>query len=274
MPESFPSAKPPEITPFDPQKRYAIHMSSNVWDAQRYKTNASFVSDLGTPILDLLAPQPGESILDLGCGDGALTTKLARSGASVLGLDSSSSMVQAARALGLVAIEADMHSFSLGQTFDAVFTNAVLHWTRDIDLVLACVLQHLRPGGRFIGEFGGFGNVAAISTAMRGALAAHGHPPSAFCWYYPTVNEFRERLEQANFAVYSVQLIPRPTPLPAGMRGWLETFAMPFLSHLSPPDRPAVLETALLLLGSCLRDHSGNWTADYVRLRFSAGIEV
>lgn len=245
-------------------------MSSNVWDAQRYNTNARFVSDLGAPLLDLLAPQPGESILDLGCGDGALTIKLAQSGASVLGLDASPSMVKAARALGLDAIESDMHSFSPGQTFDAVFTNAVLHWTRDIDLVLACVRRHLRPGGRFVGEFGGFGNVAAISTAMRGALAAHDCPESSFSWYFPTPDEFAQRLERANFQVDSILLIPRPTPLPAGMRGWLETFAMPFLSHLPAGKRPQVLETALTLLRSCLQDQSGNWTADYVRLRFAA----
>jgi trans-aconitate methyltransferase len=245
-------------------------MSTNEWDARRYNTNARFVSDLGAPLLALLAPQPGERILDLGCGDGALTAKLVESGASVLGVDSSSSMVQAARAFGLDAIEADMHSLSLDQSFDVVFTNAVLHWTRDIDAVLTGVRQHLRPGGRFVGEFGGFGNVAAISTAMRGAIATHGFPSSPFAWYFPTPEEFAQRLERASFRVDSIALIPRPTPLPAGMQGWLETFALPFLSHLPAESRPSVLETALTLLRSCLQDQSGNWTADYVRLRFVA----
>ncbi len=243
---------------------------TNDWDAQGYACNARFVSDLGIAVVDLLAPQPGETILDLGCGDGALTANMAALGVQVTAIDSSESMVAAAAKLGLNVQLADMHQFDLGSSFDAVFTNAVLHWTRDIDAVVACVAKHLSPGGRFVGEFGGFGNVAAIVTAVRASLALEGAPPTKFSWYYPTPEEFSTVLENAGFQVVSARLIPRPTPLPAGMAGWLTTFARPFAGHLAAEAQKRVLARAEELLAASLCDRSGAWTADYVRLRFHA----
>lgn len=245
-------------------------MSDNRWDAQSYAHNARFVSDLGMPVVEWLAPVAGESILDLGCGDGALTGKLAAAGIDVYGMDNSVSMVEAAKKLGLNAAVADMHQFNLERKFDGVFTNAVLHWTRDIDAVLTQVANHLKPGARFVGEFGGFGNVAAIVVAMRAALGLHEEEDMGFNWYYPTPKEFSDRLRQHGFAPVRVELIPRPTPLPTGMGGWLKTFAIPFVAHLQPDRQQAVLDTAVMLLTGVLRDKSGNWTADYVRLRFHA----
>lgn len=245
-------------------------MSANRWDARGYAENARFVSDLGMPVVDLLAPAAGESILDLGCGDGALTAKLVALGVNVVGIDASQSMIDAASLLGLNVRLADMHDFKLDRRFDAVFTNAVLHWTRDIDAVLDRVALHLKPGGRFVGEFGGFGNVAAISTAVRAAIVIEGAAPSGFAWYYPTSAEFSSVLEAHGFATVSAQLIPRPTPLPAGMAGWLTTFARPFASHLDAVAQDRVLARAVELLSGSLCDGSGNWTADYVRLRFHA----
>ncbi len=243
---------------------------TNDWDAQGYSHNARFVSDLGMAVVDLLAPRPGETILDLGCGDGALTANLAALGVAVTAIDSSPSMVAAAAKLGLNVHLADMHEFDLGRRFDAVFTNAVLHWTRDIDEVVGRVAKHMMPDGRFVGEFGGFGNVAAIVTAILASLALEGAPPSAFSWYFPTPEEFGEVLENAGFEIVSAQLIPRPTPLPAGMAGWLTTFARPFAGHLEADARKLVLARAEELLAGSLCDKSGAWTADYVRLRFHA----
>ncbi len=236
-------------------------MSTNVWNAGGYDQNARFVSDLGAPVLDLLAAQAGERILDLGCGDGALTAKI---GGIVIAIDQSPSMIAAAVARGLDAREADMHSFDLGQRFDAVFTNAVLHWTKDIDAVLRSVAKHLEKGGRFVGEFGGFGNVAAIETAWRAATQTTARP------YYPTPAEFQARLEAAGFRCDMAQLIPRPTPLPTGMKAWLETFRLYTIAEKTLEEKDALLDRAVELLRPSLCDKTGNWSADYVRLRFHA----
>ena len=245
-------------------------MSDNTWDANKYAEHARFVSDLGAPVLELLSPRAGESILDLGCGDGALTKKLSESGAEVLGIDASESMVAAARKLGVMAEVGDMHALALGRRFSAVFTNAVLHWTRDINAVLRGVALHLEPGGRFVGEFGGFGNVAAVATALRAALEMEQLPPPSFVWYYPTPEEFGERLSAAGFAVESLQLIPRPTPVPTGIQGWLEMFRGPFTKDLEDGRKQRLFDRVEELLRPSLCDSRGQWTVDYVRLRFSA----
>ena len=242
------------------------------WDASRYAAHARFVAELGMPVVELLAPRPGERILDLGCGDGALTARLAELGCEVIGVDADPDMVRAARERGVDARLADGAGLSFAQEFDAVFSNAALHWMKsDPDAVVAGVARSLRPGGRFVGEFGGHGNVAAISVALLAVLARRGvdgrasHP-----WYFPTPQEYRARLERHGFAVQSIGLIPRPTPLPTGMAAWLGVFANPFLALVPLADRPALLEEAVALLEPVLCDHAGNWTADYVRLRFAA----
>jgi SAM-dependent methyltransferase len=248
-------------------------MSYHHWEAASYGRNARFVSDLGSPVLYLLDARPGQRVLDLGCGDGALTEKIAFAGCVVVGVDSSASMIEAAKRRGLDARLGDMHELALEQSFDAVFTNAVLHWTRDINAVVKGVAAHLKPGGRFVGEFGGFGNVAAIATAVRAAVRLRGHASNGFGWYYPTAEEFGGVLEAQEFAVERVELIPRPTPLPTGMQGWLETFARSFVSGLEPSEQDAVLDTTVELLRPSLCDHQGNWKADYVRLRFASTLK-
>ena len=145
------------------------------WEAQRYARNARFVADLGQPVVELLAPQPGERILDLGCGDGALTRKLVELGCSVVGVDAGPDMIRAARELGLDAHVVDGHELAFEREFDAVFSNAALHWMkRDPQEVIAGVARALRPGGRFVGEMGGHGNVAAIVTALLAVLERRG----------------------------------------------------------------------------------------------------
>ena len=241
------------------------------WNAEAYATNARFVSDLGAGVLELLAPMPGELILDLGCGDGALTEKIAASGAEVIGVDSSQSMVDAARARGIEAVLMDASHLTFHADFDAVFSNAALHWMKDIDSVLDGVRSALLTGGRFVGEFGAHGNVAAIMVALRAVLARRGEE-AVSPWYYPTPSEFRDRLEQHGFRVEHLQIFGRPTELPTGMEGWLDTFAFPILGGLEDQDRAAVAKESEELLAPVLQDSEGKWTADYVRLRFAARI--
>ncbi len=241
------------------------------WDPDRYARNARFVSDLGAPVVELLAPQPGECILDVGCGDGVLTEKLAQLGCRVVGVDGSPQQVRAAHALGLHVAVADGQRLPFREGFDAVFSNAALHWMHDADGVIAGARRALRPGGRFVAEFGGHGCVEHIRTALIAALDRRGiegkrHDP----WYFPTPDAYGERLIAGGFTVRSIALIPRPTPLPGDVVGWLETFAESFTAPLPAAERPAFLAEVRDALRPALCDADGQWTADYVRLRFAA----
>lgn len=251
----------------------AIEVSSQEWNSSRYDKNARFVSDLGEPVVDLLNPQPGERILDLACGDGALTEKILGRGAQVVGVDGSRDMVAAAQKRGIDARVLDAYQLDFTSEFDAVFSNAALHWMkRDPDAVIDGVRRALRPGGRFVAEMGGFGNVAAITVSLCVTLENFAVKDSVetFPWYFPSPDEYRQRLERAGFGVDYIELIPRPTPLPTGMRGWLETFAIPFISKLPRERRAEFLDKVTERLRPVLCDSSGRWTADYVRLRFLA----
>jgi trans-aconitate methyltransferase len=241
------------------------------WDPERYARNARFVSDLGAPVVELLAPRAGERILDLGCGDGALTEQLAALGCVVVGVDASAAQIAAARARGCDAQVMDATALTFVDEFDAVFSNAALHWVKNADVMLAGVARALRRPGRFVAELGGFGCVETIRTALHAALTRRGiaatlHDP----WYFPTPEDYRARLAAAGFTVDSIALIPRPTPLPGDVTGWLETFAESFTSALPPGERPAFLDEVRERLRPDLCDANGQWHADYVRLRFAA----
>jgi trans-aconitate methyltransferase len=240
------------------------------WDPARYRRNASFVPRLGEPLLELLAPQPQERILDLGCGDGALTALLAAR-ASVVGIDASAEQVAAARARGLAAEVADGARLDFAAEFDAVFSNAALHWMCDPDAVIAGVWRALKPGGRFVAECGGAGNVETVRRALAAALARHGvDAEAANPWYFPTPEEYRARLERPGFSVVSIVLIPRPTRLPGRLADWLDTFCESFLATVPPQSRPSLKAEVEEMLRDQLADAAGAWTVDYVRLRFGA----
>jgi SAM-dependent methyltransferase len=244
------------------------------WDPALYAANAAFVPALGAAVLDLLAPRAGERVLDLGCGDGVLTAKLIAAGCDVVGVDADPAMVAAAQARGIDARLGDARRLDFAGEFDAVFTNAALHWVGQPDVVTAGVRRALKPGGRYVGEFGGHGNIAAIRTALIAVLAAHGFPGAAAeTSYYPTADAFAAVLEAGGFVVEMCAIIPRPTPLPeTGMAGWLETFRGGFIDGAGvPPDlKDRIICQASALLEPALRTADGAWIADYVRLRFAA----
>ena len=247
------------------------HLRSQSWNPERYAKNAAFVPELGRPVVELLAPRPGERILDLGCGDGVLTKRLANAGATVVGVDASPEQVAAARQLGLDARVMDGAELEFESEFDAIFSNAALHWMHCPRTVIDNVWRALKAGGRFVGEMGGEGNVEAIRSALADALARRGIDGDAlFPWYFPAPAEYRQSLEEAGFDVCSMRLVARPTALPTGIDGWLETFAESFLSALPEDGRPAFLDEVRARLEPRLKDADGGWTADYVRLRFAA----
>ncbi|MGD0735632.1 MAG: class I SAM-dependent methyltransferase [Terracidiphilus sp.] len=246
---------------------------TQTWDPQAYAQDGAFVHGLAGGVFEWLGAKAEESILDLGCGDGQLTQRIAATGASVRGVDASAEMVAAARARGIDATHAPAESLPYPDgEFDAVFSNAALHWVRGQDAMMAEVHRVLKAAGRFVAEMGGHGNIAAIQVALMAVLARHGYAGREDgVNYYPTTRAYTSRLEKHGFHVQQIALIPRPTPLAAsGMQGWLRTFRAGVLDGLPEKVRDTVVEETAALLEPVLRDEEGNWTGDYVRLRFVA----
>ena len=248
--------------------------TANRWSPADYAKHAAFVPQLGDAVLKLLNPRPGELILDVGCGDGVLTQRIVEAGARVIGLDSSAEMVEAARARGIDAFVADAEDMDVerfGQ-FDAAFSNASLHWMLDADAVASGVFKALREGGRFVGEMGGEGNLLALRTALREELTSRGYAmPDQDPSWYAGAEEFTRLYHTTGFSDVHAELIPRPTPLPGGVRDWVKTFRagvmdMAMVPEFERDDIAAAVEQRVALR---LRQPDGSWSADYVRLRFS-----
>jgi SAM-dependent methyltransferase len=251
------------------------------WDPEVYGGRFGIVAALGAPVVDWLDPQPGERICDLGCGDGVLTERLVEAGARVVAFDADPAMVAAARdRLGARAEiqRSDARHFTLDTPVDAVFSSAVLHWVPDASAAAERIVAALRPGGRFVAELGGAGNIAHVMSAIESALADRGHdvPPSP--WYYPTIGAYATVLESAGLTVRRAELIDRPTPQQPGDDGlalWLRFFGRHWLTALpeGPDGREAdlVLATASERARDALWDgEAGRWVIDHVRLRVAA----
>ena len=241
-----------------------IPSSTSQWDAADYAKVGGFVPALGQAALDLLDPQPGEHILDVGCGDGTLTLKIKEIGADVLGIDNSESMIAAARAKGLDARLMDAAELKYSEAFDAAFSNATLHWILAKDRAARAIWFALKPGGRFAGEMGGDGNLAHQREALDDVLVLHGYgPPTYAANWYPTVEEFVATYESAGFRDIDARLIERPTPLEHGVAPWVLTFRAGWL------DRAGVPHSERQMIADEVAERIGTTTADYVRLRFT-----
>jgi trans-aconitate methyltransferase len=241
------------------------------WNPENYAKNARFVAELGESLLGLLEPRPQEMILDLGCGDGALTEKITALGAVVYGVDASPAQIWACKKRGVRVLVMDGHWLGFQPCFNAVFTNAALHWMTQPEKVLAGVRHALKGGGRFVGEFGGQGNVDTIRSAIHRELRRCGVEPLAVDpWYTPSVTEYSELLTRAGFSIETIDLFPRPTKLPGALLDWLEIFAQPFIHAVPSTNRAAFIEKISKEVELTLRDSDGNWFVDYVRLRFKA----
>lgn len=246
-------------------------MSPQVWNPGHYREHAAFVPALGLPVVELLAPTPGERVLDLGCGDGSLTLALIAAGCLVVGIDASPELTACARGVGVDAHVMSAESLTFSAEFDAVFSNAALHWMKDAASVASGCFRALKPGGRFVGEFGGAGNIAAIEGALIDALDRRGFHGASFSpWYFPTTDEYRALLARVGFVVDTIELFARPTDLPGDVRDWLETMARCFADPLRPEELDAYLDEVRNALAPKLLRPDGSWWADYVRLRFSA----
>lgn len=249
-------------------------MIDNDWDPALYDQRHNFVTRGGQPLLDLLDAKPGERMLDLGCGTGHHVRQLADRGVVAIGLDSAPDMIAAAQAAypDLEFRVADGTDFRVEAPFDAVFSNAALHWMTRPASVAACVAAALRPGGRFVAEMGGKGNIMTIAQAAREAIADLLRIEIRHRWYFPSPGEYAGLLEGAGFEVRAMWLFDRPTPLEGdeGMLNWMRMFG----GGLFPGVPDGALPEAMRLAERRLRDSplyaGGRWVADYRRLRFVA----
>jgi trans-aconitate 2-methyltransferase len=243
----------------------------STWDAARYQDHHSFVWRYGANLLELLSPQPGERILDLGCGTGQLTAEIARSGARVIGMDNSADMLADARKNfpELTFVLGNASGFDFPEPFDAVFSNAVLHWVKDAEGAVASIARALRPGGRFVAEFGGKGNIATVQAALRAVLGPAADDQSP--WYYPSIGEYAPIMERHGLEVRNASLFDRPTPLDGenGLEHWLRMFTQTYLRQFPAGQADDIVHQLVERLRPAFY-RNGIWTVDYRRLRVVA----
>jgi len=243
---------------------------TNKWNPKSYNRHTSFVSQLALPVVDLLEPKEGERVLDVGCGDGTLAVEIERRGAKVVGVDLSREMVEACKANGIEAYIGSVTALPYNKKFDAVFSNAMLHWVKDAKLAVQNIAKSLKPNGRFVCEFGGKGNAFALVSAMEEVFAKH--PEFGVFdnpWYFPSVDEYKALLESEGFRVEYAKLIPRPTPMD-DIINWLDIFANGITKHLSKEQFETFKIECKDLLKDKLYTEKEGWVIDYVRLRVKA----
>ncbi len=244
--------------------------STNEWNADKYNKHADFVSKLALPVIELLDPKENEKILDLGCGDGTLAVEIEKFNAQVVAVDLSESMVVKAKEKGIQAYVMSATELPFKNEFDAVFSNAVLHWIKDADTVIKKIYRSLKPKGRLIAEFGGYGNIKTLTDAMQQVFNGHkefgvfNNP-----WYFPKDTEYKRLLEDNGFSVEYIEFIPRPTKID-DISNWLDIFANGIISHLTQEQQNVFKQEVREILKPKIYSEKDGWVADYVRLRLKA----
>ena len=243
---------------------------TNNWNADKYKKHADFVSNLATPVVNLLNPIENEKILDLGCGDGTLAVEIEKFNTKVIAVDLSQSMVEKAKEKNIEAYVMSATELNFNNEFDAVFSNAVLHWVKDSKIAINKINTSLKNNGRFIAEFGGYGNIKFLTDAMQKVFDNHqeygtfNNP-----WYFPSDEDYKKLLEDNGFKVEYIELIPRPTSID-DISNWLDIFANGIVSQLTNEQQLSFKQEVREILRPKIYTEKNGWTADYVRLRFKA----
>lgn len=253
-----------------------MSISETNWNVNLYNNKHGFVHQYGEQLIEVLCPKPGELILDLGCGSGQLSSKIAEKGAKVIGLDSSEAMIKSAERLypEIEFHQRDAADFKFHKPFDAVFSNAALHWVKNQESAAACIFNSLKKKGRLVVEFGGKGNVETIISALRKALLKHGYIENSKLkrWYFPSISEYTQLLENKGFEVVFAHLYDRPTVLESqdsGIKDWILMFGEHFFKDVSDGDKQVILnEVQGDVKDTCFKEDK--WYADYRRIRIHA----
>ena len=239
------------------------------WDPKSYARDAAFVSMYGEELITLLAPIPGDKVMDLGCGDGFLAGKVAAMGCDVTGVDASEAQVGATEKRGIRAVVGDGESLGFLDEFDSVLSNAALHWMLRPEKVIANVWRNLKPGGIFVGEMGAKGNVSTVVETLSSLLERRGHNSERYNpWYFPTEEEYNELLVAHGFNINTICTFSRPTKIKGDLVSWLRIFAQSFVAPIAKEERDLFFREAEAALRPYLYSERNGWIVDYVRLRF------
>ncbi|SFV68484.1 2-isopropylmalate synthase [hydrothermal vent metagenome] len=243
---------------------------SNEWNAQKYNKHAEFVSNLAMPLIDILQPKAQEKILDLGCGEGTLAEVIQEYKCEVIGVDLSADMVEKAKAKNIEAYVMSATELAYENEFDAVFSNAVLHWVQDANLAIQEVKKVLKKEGRFVAEFGGYENLKYLINAIEVVFEKHpeyggfNNP-----WYFPRTDEYKKLLEENGFEVELIEIVNRPTPID-DIYNWLSVFANGIIENIPTDKHENFKNEVRELLKSKIYTQEDGWIVDYVRLKFKA----
>ena len=247
---------------------------TNNWNANNYNKHADFVSILATPVVELLKPKKDEKILDLGCGDGTLAVEIEKAGSKVIAVDLSEDMVEKTKEKGIEAYVMSATELTFQDEFDAVFSNAVLHWIKEPEIAIQKIYNSLKDEGRFIAEFGGYGNIKHLTDTMQNVFRIHpeygefNNP-----WYFPKADDYKRVLENGGFKISYIKIIPRPTKID-DISNWLNIFANGIVSHLTREQQINFNNEVREILKPIIYSKKEGWVADYVRLRLEATKKV